>query len=254
VNSLSPSNGIDEAPYSQNSSPRASSEIDDTPAAEELPAESQSPPHTLHTWQQGKFRCGFALYGCVSGNFASKNEMKRHELTQHLQSDGYKCDLCLLGESPSLIPLAGSSRKRAASQKSSNEHKADKVYNRKDLFVQHVRRMHRRESKNSKEKPEMDAQLEQDAQRCYIESRKLPEKSNCGYCGQVFRGDKGFMERMEHVGKHIENDDAIKEEIDPDLQQWAIRHRVIVQDPALNKLVLAEKRGNSRRKRAKTIN
>ncbi|EZF70942.1 hypothetical protein H105_06858 [Trichophyton soudanense CBS 452.61] len=40
------------------------------------------------------FTCVFAPYGCTS-SFASKNEWKRHVLSQHLQLGFYRCDQCL---------------------------------------------------------------------------------------------------------------------------------------------------------------
>ncbi|TKA71641.1 hypothetical protein B0A55_07574 [Friedmanniomyces simplex] len=63
------------------------------------------------------FPCPFAQYGCTS-TFGSKNEWKRHVYTQHLRLGIWRCDQC------------------------SNGDRRPHDFNRKDLFVQHVRRMH----------------------------------------------------------------------------------------------------------------
>ena len=73
------------------------------------------------------FICIFARYGCRQ-NFGSKNEWARHVRVQHLHLEVWKCDLGRCGN-----PGGSSGGAQSASR-----HEFD----RKDLFTQHVRRMH----------------------------------------------------------------------------------------------------------------
>ncbi|KAI5201874.1 hypothetical protein E4T39_05028 [Aureobasidium subglaciale] len=66
------------------------------------------------------YPCPFLPYGCPS-TFSSKNEWKRHLNTQHLSLSTYRCDLCIPNPSSSTSP------------QQSND------FNRKDLFIQHLR-------------------------------------------------------------------------------------------------------------------
>ena len=63
------------------------------------------------------FVCPLAPYGC-SGTFTSKNEWKRHINSQHICTGFWRCDLC--PDRPA----------------------RPNDFNRKDLFTQHLRRMH----------------------------------------------------------------------------------------------------------------
>lgn len=87
-------------------------------------------------------------------------------------------------------------------------------FNRKDLFTQHVRRMHPPDSQRTAyKKPEagspkdpIDEQYLQDAAvRCHHHLRSLPEECRCIICEKVFRGQGAWDERMEHIGRHMEN-------------------------------------------------
>ncbi|OBW66215.1 MAG: Hemerythrin HHE cation binding domain protein [Aureobasidium pullulans] len=69
------------------------------------------------------YPCPFLPYGCPA-TFSSKNEWKRHLNTQHLSLSTYRCDLC--------IPRPSSPSSSSPTQ--SND------FNRKDLFIQHLRR------------------------------------------------------------------------------------------------------------------
>ncbi|KAI9662168.1 MAG: hypothetical protein M1831_002864 [Alyxoria varia] len=62
------------------------------------------------------FTCPLSPYGCQK-TFTSKNEWKRHISSQHICLGFWRCDLC-------------------------TESTAPNDFNRKDLFTQHVRRMH----------------------------------------------------------------------------------------------------------------
>ncbi|KAK5117640.1 hypothetical protein LTR62_005063 [Meristemomyces frigidus] len=149
------------------------------------------------------FPCPFTPYGCTH-IFGSKNEWKRHVTTQHLNLGYWRCDLCPAGKL--------------------ND------FNRKDLFVQHVRRMHStivREKKStstttkplrgarksstasikhesllssaSRSEAEAEARIER---RCYKKLRDAPGESGCIFCDEVFTC---WEKRMEHVGRHMES-------------------------------------------------
>lgn len=151
------------------------------------------------------FPCPFAPYGC-SSTFTSKNEWKRHVSTQHIRLGFWRCDLC--------------------------PHQSDNGYNdfnRKDLFTQHLRRMHARtpifaSQKNGKTQganktPEemntsnpnsdyhvTEANLSVHQNRCYRVLRTPPPRSSCLFCPKQFKGEGSWEERMEHVCHHFERD------------------------------------------------
>ena len=131
------------------------------------------------------FPCPLAEYGCGS-TFTSKNEWKRHVNTQHLRPGFWRCDLC---------------------PETANASPND--FNRKDLFTQHLRRMHSKRTYQNGEmqKEEISDELitvHQD--RCYQRVRGPPPKSGCLFCNVSFQGPGSWDERMEHVGRHLEQD------------------------------------------------
>ncbi|EME39743.1 hypothetical protein DOTSEDRAFT_94778, partial [Dothistroma septosporum NZE10] len=134
------------------------------------------------------FPCPLTIYGCTS-TFGSKNEWKRHVNTQHMRLGFWRCDLCPNGE------------------------RKPNDFNRKDLFIQHVRRMHpaaasRTEATSSLPKAGKDNEsmqaLQDAANRCYKALRHPPQQSCCLFCDQQFTGNGSWDDRMEHVGRHLE--------------------------------------------------
>lgn len=179
------------------------------------------------------FPCPLLIYGCTS-NFGSKNEWKRHVYTQHMRLGFWRCDRC----------------------SKDNPDRKPNDFNRKDLFIQHVRRMHpsgaQTRAANAKDKSpkigDLDEQyLQAEASRCYRHLRSPPERSRCLFCEQRFYGHGSWEDRMEHVGRHLER--ARKESapielkdwhIDEDAEQWYIREHVI--ESHGKRLVLADGR------------
>lgn len=176
-----------------------------------------------------KFICSFSHYGCDVA-LSSKNEWKRHVSIQHLQLGFYRCDVgsCNPDANPN-VP---------GSKKVYND------FNRKDLFTQHHRRMHKPESgpgsgtsptastggENNKDWRAFEDSLEDVRSRCWHERRKPPQRSTCGFCGRVFEGEGSWNERMEHVGGHFSRDipEACKEEReDEDLTHWALQENIV---------------------------
>ena len=170
-----------------------------------------------------KFICSFSHYGCDTA-LSSKNEWKRHVSIQHLQLGFYRCDVgsCNPDNNATTPP-----------------HK--KVYNdfnRKDLFTQHHRRMHKPDhlpgvngDPNSSDWRAFEDSLEEVRARCWQEKRKPPARSTCGFCGRVFdSGESSWNERMEHVGGHYARDlpEVCKEEReDEDLTNWSLEQGII---------------------------
>jgi len=164
----------------------------------------------IQTSHTRPFICTFSVYDCTS-TFGSKNEWKRHVTSQHLRLGLWRCDLGACAHDP----------------ERSND------FNRKDLFTQHVRRMHAPGPKATRaERERFEAGLEGVRQRCWVKRREMPERSECGFCkseeagGRTvpFEGPGAWEERMEHVGRHFEKGDAQKVvwREDVGLREWMV--------------------------------
>ncbi|KAH7076768.1 hypothetical protein BKA63DRAFT_468709 [Paraphoma chrysanthemicola] len=138
------------------------------------------------------FPCPLAAYSCNS-TFSSKNEWKRHVSTQHIKLGFWRCDLC----PPSTDP-------------NDDQTFYYNDFNRKDLFTQHLRRMHAvpkdSHSRSSKEFPVNEDNLPEHQTRCLQSLRTAPQQSSCLFCERTFEGPLSWDERMEHVGRHLEKD------------------------------------------------
>jgi hypothetical protein len=100
------------------------------------------------------------------------------------------------------------------------DHPVYNDFNRKDLFTQHLRRMHspaQQEAAKSGQaippgSPSLaGSQLSDDEvaaiqKRCYRILRNAPPQSSCIFCNRVFSGPNSWEERLEHVGGHLERD------------------------------------------------
>jgi hypothetical protein len=168
------------------------------------------------------FACSFSHYGCTS-TFRTKNEWKRHVTSQHLKLGFFRCD----------VDFCNAKEKKRAFTNSGNgltTQSSPHDFNRKDLFTQHQRRMHKPPTllanPTEQNKNAFEASLENVRQRCWIERRKAPAQSTCGFCGFHFKGPRGWEDRMEHVGKHYEQGDQNERE-DVDLREWALEHGLI---------------------------
>lgn len=174
-----------------------------------------------------KFICSFSHYGC-DVSLSSKNEWKRHVSIQHLQLGFYRCDVgsCNPDNNPSISPA----------KRSYND------FNRKDLFTQHHRRMHKPDGsagpistdQNSSDWRTFEDSLEEVRNRCWHEKRRPPQRSTCGFCGRVFEGEGSWNERMEHVGGHYSRDlpeQCREEREDEDLTNWAVQEGILKEAP-----------------------
>ena len=139
------------------------------------------------------FPCPLAAYGCNS-TFSSKNEWKRHVNTQHIKLGFWRCDLC----PPTTDP-------------NDDQTFYYNDFNRKDLFTQHLRRMHAAPKDNSHSRsqkgfPVNEENLPGHQTRCLQSLRTPPQQSICLFCDRTFEGPSSWEERMEHVGRHLEKD------------------------------------------------
>lgn len=228
------------------------------------------------------FKCVFHFAGCTS-TFASKNEWKRHNSTQHLVLHYWLCTEGPCGKTVHGSSPASHARSRQP-LRSSQDHAGGGVsalyshslhplspsnatvssapgvrFNRKDLYTQHVRRMHMppnikkdikllaqkgtqpsssSSSSSKARKGQADCPLQRtklaweenlkQRQEAAVRDRiTLPTFMRCpaGGCEAEFRGDDAWDQRMEHVAKHLERGD--KGEVrfggpdDTTLVEWA---------------------------------
>ncbi|CAG8949969.1 hypothetical protein HYFRA_00004301 [Hymenoscyphus fraxineus] len=168
-----------------------------------------------HQHQLRAYTCVFHFAGCPS-TFTSKNEWKRHVSSQHLNLTAWVCELGL---------CAKSARKSE--------------FNRKDLFTQHLRRMHTPSSikrgASSKKNGEWEERVKELQRCCVVVKREAPELVGCPVrgCESFFEGKGAWDERMEHVGKHLEK--GIMEGLgvqvnqgdDAHLVRWALGEGII---------------------------
>jgi hypothetical protein len=159
------------------------------------------------------FPCAFSFAGCTS-TFGSKNEWKRHISSQHLCLQYYRCSSC---------------------PQSSADGKGNE-FNRKDLFTQHLRRMHapfaikKAISKgDSKLQAEWDAHVKDMQTTCLVTRRQPPQRSACPKpdCQSVFEGPGSWDEWTEHVGRHMEKGEASRMGVDRLLAKWALDEGII---------------------------
>ena len=145
------------------------------------------------------FTCVFNFAGCPS-TFASKNEWKRHVATQHLNFNTWVCNLDACGKAHA---ESSSSPKKEMEGMSSKR----VIFNRKDLFTQHVRRMHAPNRKRpDKQKSTWDDRIKELQKDCLQVNRQGPKILKCPVadCPALFSGSKCWDDRMEHVAKHLE--------------------------------------------------
>ncbi|KAI1657372.1 hypothetical protein F4813DRAFT_87347 [Daldinia decipiens] len=159
------------------------------------------------------FPCAFAFAGCTS-TFGSKNEWKRHIASQHLCLQYYRCSSC---------------------PQSTVEGKGNE-FNRKDLFTQHLRRMHAPFAiKKALAKGDSKLQLDWEThvkdmqQTCLVTRRQPPQRSSCpkSDCASVFEGPTSWDEWTEHVGRHMEKGEAGRLSVDRLLAKWALEEGII---------------------------
>ncbi|KUJ18001.1 uncharacterized protein LY89DRAFT_706617 [Mollisia scopiformis] len=159
------------------------------------------------------FPCAFSFAGCTS-TFGSKNEWKRHIASQHLCLTYYRCSSC---------------------PQSTVEGKGNE-FNRKDLFTQHLRRMHAPfaikkaiAKGDSKLQLEWEGHVKEMQNTCLVVRRQPPQRSACPKpdCANVFEGAGSWDDWTEHVGRHMEKGEAGRLGVDRMLARWALDEKII---------------------------
>lgn len=144
--------------------------------------------------------CPFSTLGCHD-MFIRTNEWKRHCIRQHLMPEFWQCQEGTCGTRmsdafPSLGRLRGN------------------VFNRKDLYVAHIKRIHAVVDKTRQGTMH---------QKARVVRFRLPQELHCPVsdCHKTFHGDRAFNSRMDHVAKHHRASAAVLGTAsDPTLRQW----------------------------------
>jgi hypothetical protein len=174
------------------------------------------------------FTCVFNFAGC-SSTFASKNEWKRHVATQHLNFYTWVCNLDACGKTHAEASSSSKKESGGASSKGA-------TFNRKDLFTQHLRRMHAPHRKRpDKQKSAWDDRIKDLQKTSQHVNRQGPRALKCpvAECGAHFSGSKCWDDRMEHVAKHLEKvaetkgAAIVQHENDELLVKWAQNEGII---------------------------
>ncbi|KAG6113799.1 hypothetical protein E4U14_001627 [Claviceps sp. LM454 group G7] len=159
------------------------------------------------------FPCAFSFAGCTS-TFGSKNEWKRHIASQHLCLQYYRCSAC----------------PQSAIEGRGNE------FNRKDLFTQHLRRMHAPfqikraiSPGDARIQTDWEAHVKEMQTSCLVTRRQPPQRAACPKhdCHKSFEGQSAWDEWTEHVGRHMEKGEGPDLAADELLTKWALEEDII---------------------------
>lgn len=195
------------------------------------------------------FICVFHFAGC-SSTFASKNEWKRHCASQHLLLNYWLCqqDQCARVVNDSGAPAKSTSPSHHRTH-SSHSHIVcapslpnGAIFNRKDLYTQHLRRMHipshvKKQVKLKKTVPEWEDEVRHHQEDAHQIRCELPTHMECPApgCTSQFDGVNAWDERMEHVAKHLDRAASGAEppisfggDHDRTLMDWATRSDVSI--------------------------
>jgi len=225
--------------------------------------------------------CVFHFAGCES-TFASKNEWKRHVNSQHILLNYWLCqeDECSKTcNGPSPVPTNSTASRGSPSSSKSKSPNAPKgvardnipngaIFNRKDLYTQHMRRMHMPDSlkkkisasgngkkagtvtnANTTAAQEWEDALRRFQERAIKERCRLPEAMACPAqgCNTEFNGPEAWDQRMEHVARHLDAASQGREpsvvfggEHDECLTEWAGQEEVAIIMSAGDGWVLAK--------------
>lgn len=213
------------------------------------------------------FICVFRFAGCQS-TFASKNEWKRHVMSQHLVLTYWLCDIATCAHNKN-TPSSSSSSLKPNSGRNGNSRRSSgrvitleqsigptlpngAIFNRKDLYTQHLRRMHTPSGvkKSNNKAPRAvtttgsetsssnwEDQIRTHQSHAHRERCKLPTQMDCPakHCEHSFSGADAWDQRMEHVAKHLEKAATGAEDpvvfggpTDPTLMDWVTSPEVAV--------------------------
>ena len=203
-----------------------------------FPSKDTLKKHLLSSSHTRSFFCLFRRYGCHD-TLRSKNAWKRHINVVHLHLETWRCDLdacaypitsghkkhILNTESSEFLPSKGEGKKTNLSEIQYHD------FDRKDLFTQHIKRMHAPPfAASDADKAVFEARIPEIEERCFRQLRSPPPRSRCPYCpNKIFDGPGSWVDLLEHVGKHLEkNDVKTEDEIeDEDLRSWMMQHHLM---------------------------
>ncbi|TQV90251.1 hypothetical protein IF1G_11084 [Cordyceps javanica] len=120
----------------------------------------------------------------------------------------------------------------------SPQHKKDIEFNRKDLFTQHLRRMHGSfnraltKENNDQQQSEWESYIKGMQQNCLVTRRRPPQQSSCPKpgCVNTFDGPTAWDEWATHVGRHMENGEGDDLGVNDWLQCYALEAGIIEKD------------------------
>ncbi|OTB09121.1 hypothetical protein M426DRAFT_132920 [Hypoxylon sp. CI-4A] len=191
------------------------------------------------------FVCVFSFAGCTS-TFASKNEWKRHCSSQHLVLNYWICQENQCSKTSNRVAVPQRNRSDLSCSQNTNTCAMTiprgTIFNRKDLYTQHLRRMHipaslKKQVKQRKPAPEWEAQERQHQDQAKRTRCNLPTHMRCPAfgCGARFDGANAWDDRMEHVARHLEKAVAGSEQPiefggahDDTLLDWATRPDIAI--------------------------
>ena len=198
-----------------------------THCSQRFPSDSTLKKHILASHTR-PFICTFHNYGCDS-TVGSKNEWKRHINVQHMHLETWRCDIgACAAPACATDDLQQNGRRISSSQTASIAGPLDNAasqyhdFDRKDLFTQHMKRMHSPAGSASRaDKINFDASIEDAQKRCYLKLREPPVNTICPFCPD-HPAFESWDDRIEHVGKHLEKNDVdrTQEVEDPVLMKW----------------------------------
>ena len=198
---------------------RTGNKVPCSQCALDFASESTLKKHVLASHTR-PFICTFHNYGCTS-TVGSKNEWKRHINVQHMHLETWRCDIGACASKS-----GGSKENKRSSPSPSGQLQTNgpafHEFDRKDLFTQHLKRMHAPSNSASRaDKDKFDASIEGIQRRCHKKLRTPPTNAICPYCTHhpVF---ESWEDRIEHVGKHLERGDIDRsqEMEDTALKTW----------------------------------
>ncbi|OAA42778.1 hypothetical protein ISF_09694 [Cordyceps fumosorosea ARSEF 2679] len=114
----------------------------------------------------------------------------------------------------------------------------DIEFNRKDLFTQHLRRMHGpfnralTKGNNDQKQSEWESYIKGMQQNCLVTRRRPPQQSSCPKpgCVNTFDGPTAWDEWATHVGRHMENGEGDDLGVNDWLQCYALEEGIIEKD------------------------
>lgn len=210
---------------------------------------------TLHTHvrkhHMRPFPCVFGWAGCTA-TFPNKNEWKRHVMSQDIARHFWVCDIGACARTKHVSSCSSKPTRNRRSRRGGGDHRQvvlptvgpplpdGAIFNRKDLYTQHIRRMHVPASTKSSSNTDWDDSIKKFQNDALRERCQLPTYMACpaSGCAVAFTGTDAWDQRMEHVARHLERAAAGEEplvvfggENDSSLTEWATRADVGVVRP-----------------------